>query len=248
MFGIAQGAHDDRYLYGEEWWEVVNRLWTEPDRFDFKGQHFELKGLESEPKPWGASRPLVMNSGSSAAGRRFAVCHCDFLFTVITNLERGRRELEQIGALVLTADRQVKVLTTCYVVCRPTRSEDQAYHQYYAEECADHEAIDHWYMMQAQHTRGRPPELETLFRRRFAGGHGCYPLIGSPDDIAEELARLSAIGLAGTTIAFVDYLAEFPFFAAEVLPRLQRLGLRQRMEEDGMGDHGAISPGLGGQA
>ena len=43
---------------------------------------------------------------------------------------------------------------------------------------------------------------------------------GSPDDVARELANIAEAGFAGTTIAFVNYLSEFPFFAAEVLPRL----------------------------
>ena len=64
--------------------------------------------------------------------------------------------------------------------------------------------------------------------RRYAGGYpGAYPFVGSPDDIAAEMARMSATGLAGCTVAFVDYLKEIPFFVQEVLPRLERLGLRQ---------------------
>jgi len=38
---------------------------------------------------------------------------------------------------------------------------------------------------------------------------------------------MSAAGLAGTSIAFLDYLREIPFFVQEVLPRLERLGLRE---------------------
>ena len=37
---------------------------------------------------------------------------------------------------------------------------------------------------------------------------------------------MSAAGLAGTSVAFLDYLEEIPFFVAEVMPRLERLGLR----------------------
>ena len=64
--------------------------------------------------------------------------------------------------------------------------------------------------------------------KQFAGGYpGAYPFVGSPDDVADEMARMSATGLAGCTIAFVDYLKEIPFFVQEVLPRLERLGLRE---------------------
>ena len=62
---------------------------------------------------------------------------------------------------------------------------------------------------------------------RYAGGYpGAYPFVGSPDDVAEEMVRMSASGSAGCTVAFVDYLREIPFFVAEVLPRLEWLGVR----------------------
>ena len=53
-----------------------------------------------------------------------------------------------------------------------------------------------------------------------------YPFVGAPDDIAAEIGRMAATGLAGCTVAFVDYLKEIPYFVQEVLPRLERMGLR----------------------
>lgn len=38
--------------------------------------------------------------------------------------------------------------------------------------------------------------------------------------------RLRAAGFDGLALNFVDYLAELPYFAEAVLPRLERLGLR----------------------
>jgi dimethylsulfone monooxygenase len=74
--------------------------------------------------------------------------------------------------------------------------------------------------------------FETRFTRatgkRFAGAYpGAYPLVGTPDDIAVEMARMSEAGLAGTSVAFLDYLKEIPYFVQEVLPRLERMGLRR---------------------
>jgi alkanesulfonate monooxygenase SsuD/methylene tetrahydromethanopterin reductase-like flavin-dependent oxidoreductase (luciferase family) len=70
--------------------------------------------------------------------------------------------------------------------------------------------------------------LRDLFRTRFAGGHGGYPVIGSPDDVAEKLIQLNEIGFAGTSLTFVNFLSELPYFVDEVLPRLERAGVRQR--------------------
>src|SRR5262249_3711170 len=56
---------------------------------------------------------------------------------------------------------------------------------------------------------------------------GCYTIVGTPDDVAEEMIEMSAAGLAGASICFLDYLAAMPYFIQEVLPRLERAGLRQ---------------------
>ena len=61
---------------------------------------------------------------------------------------------------------------------------------------------------------------------RFAAGYGGYPLVGTPDDVAEEIARIRAAGFVGFAAGLVNFIDEFPYLEAELLPRLQRLGLR----------------------
>jgi len=51
--------------------------------------------------------------------------------------------------------------------------------------------------------------------------------VGDPDFVAQELADLSKAGLKGIGVSFVNYGTELPYFVAEVLPRLERLGLRE---------------------
>jgi alkanesulfonate monooxygenase SsuD/methylene tetrahydromethanopterin reductase-like flavin-dependent oxidoreductase (luciferase family) len=226
MFGVGQREHDDRYAYGDEWWNVVRRVWTSETPFDVRGTYFTLNGVIGKPGPWGGTTPIAMNAAGSPAGRAFAVRNCDVLFTFISDLDRARRDVETIVASAREVGRRVDVYTTSYVVCRPTRKEAEEFHRYYVDENGDWEAADHWFQMQAANAKTRTAELRDLMIYRFAGGHGCYPLIGSADDVAKQIADMAAAGFAGTTLAFVDYVAEFPFFAAEILPRLERMGLR----------------------
>ena len=55
---------------------------------------------------------------------------------------------------------------------------------------------------------------------------GAYCAVGDPDSVAEEMALLHEVGFDGLALNFVDYLKELPYFAQEVLPRLERKGLR----------------------
>ena len=48
-----------------------------------------------------------------------------------------------------------------------------------------------------------------------------------PTIVADELARMSEAGFDGVAIIFVNYLRELPYFVQEVIPRLEKRGLRQ---------------------
>ena len=81
--------------------------------------------------------------------------------------------------------------------------------------------------LQGLHAQSFTPEMLSTFRARFAAGHGSVPLVGTPDDVAAEIARYAEAGFAGMTLAFLDYSAELPYLADEVFPRLERLGVRR---------------------
>jgi alkanesulfonate monooxygenase SsuD/methylene tetrahydromethanopterin reductase-like flavin-dependent oxidoreductase (luciferase family) len=70
------------------------------------------------------------------------------------------------------------------------------------------------------------PEEFQRIRNHRANGAGGMPIIGDPDYVAQQLAELSAAGLTGIAVSFINYADELPYFCDEVLPRLRRLGLR----------------------
>jgi dimethylsulfone monooxygenase len=81
MFGISQRDHDARYDFAQEWLDAVTLAWTEPGEFDFEGRYLKLKGVRAFPKPFGGTRPLLMNAESSPVGQSFAMRNCDAFFT-----------------------------------------------------------------------------------------------------------------------------------------------------------------------
>jgi alkanesulfonate monooxygenase SsuD/methylene tetrahydromethanopterin reductase-like flavin-dependent oxidoreductase (luciferase family) len=227
MFGQEQREHDVRYEYGEEWLDVVRTLWREHDRVDYRGRFFDLPGLVGRPKPYGGSEPVLMNAGYSPAGRAFAMRNCEFLLTSLVDVESGRRDVKEVrGTARREYGRDISLVATAYVVCRPTAAEAEEFHRHYAGDHADWEAADHLMELAGIHAQFFPPEHYQQFRERFAGGHGMYPVVGDPDHVAGELARIAEAGFAGIGFSFVDYAAEFPYFRDEVLPRLEARGLR----------------------
>ncbi len=79
-------------------------------------------------------------------------------------------------------------------------------------------------------TRDNTGSEEYAAKRRYfaANAIGGYPFVGTPDHVAAELATIGQAGVRGIAVSFVNYLDELPYFCGEVLPRLVRMGLRER--------------------
>jgi alkanesulfonate monooxygenase SsuD/methylene tetrahydromethanopterin reductase-like flavin-dependent oxidoreductase (luciferase family) len=70
------------------------------------------------------------------------------------------------------------------------------------------------------------PDIFRLERRRYAGGTGTHPVVGRPEKVAEALVRMHELGFMGTSVSFVNFNDELPFFIERVLPLLEQAGLR----------------------
>lgn len=229
MFGIAQqNAHEIRYEFGQEWIDAILRMWGPEEEFDFIGKHLQLRGLRLKPKPHGGSRPLMMNAGASPTGRAFALRNCDAFFTAIRfpDLADAAKEVANVKAAGKALGKDIGVYTVGQIVCRPTRREAQDYWRYWTEETADWGAAEYMLALKG-YKREDDPQGYDRMRRALVHGQSGYDMIGTPDDVAEYLARLSAAGFGGIGFSFLNYLLELPYFAQEVLPRLHRMGLRE---------------------
>jgi FMNH2-dependent dimethyl sulfone monooxygenase len=219
MFGHHQAEHDTRYGQGLEWYEVMVRIFESSQPFDHKGQFYDLVGVCGEPAPYQRPRPFTMSAAASPAGRAFAAKTSDMLFTTIREPGEAAAQILEFKA---ASQGRVDVCTTCHVVCRETDDEAEEYYRYYAEERADTRAVD----ARIKGKESIQPDIYRVARRRFAGGTGTYPLIGSPERIVDELQKIQKLGFVGTTVSFVNFNDELPFFLDRVLPLMQQAGLR----------------------
>lgn len=217
--------HESRYAYADEWFEIVKVLWQKTEAFDYTGKFFDLKNILGEPRP---SRHVpILNAAGSGQGRDFALRNADFLFTPAIDLDRSRSEIAELKSKGSDMGRNVGVLTFSHVVCRPTEKEATQYLQHFGKDNADWAAVDNLVKLQFAHAHSFPHDLLALIRDRMAAGHGGFPLVGTPQQVADGLISLHKAGFAGTTLSFVDYAEEFPYFRDNVLPLLEQAGIRQ---------------------
>jgi alkanesulfonate monooxygenase SsuD/methylene tetrahydromethanopterin reductase-like flavin-dependent oxidoreductase (luciferase family) len=185
-----------------------------------------------------------MNAGQSGAGQAFAMRNCDAFFTSTSGVrlaaagtsqavdeakvyDRIVKQVNDIKAEGLKCGREIEVYTQGQVICRPTQKEADDYHHYANIENADWGAIDRMLALKNVTPQSTPADEFAGKRTMLASsGIGGYPFVGTPDKIAAELANLGRAGFRGLALSFVNYLNEVPYFCAEVLPRLARMGLR----------------------
>ena len=235
MFGVDRKDRPERYEEAQEWIDAVSQIWTEDD-FTFEGKHFHLRDVRVKPKPYGGTRPIIMNAGASVDGQAFAIRNCDAYFTgvrmssfdeatgvMVPAVDQARTHVNEVRAKAAAIGREIGVFTRADITCLPTQKEAAEYYHYWVEEMADWDAVDH--QMQISDRTPIKAGMPGFIEARKQHIHG-FPLVGDPDCVASMLAALSEAGFDGVGLSFVNYLNELPLFRDEVLPRLERLGLR----------------------
>jgi alkanesulfonate monooxygenase SsuD/methylene tetrahydromethanopterin reductase-like flavin-dependent oxidoreductase (luciferase family) len=234
MFGVSKHEHDDRYEQGEEWWEIVTRVWAGGPPFDYNGRFYVLGGVEGRPGPYADRAPSMMNAGSSPRGREFAIQHSDMHFDGVRSPEASIERIAETKSAARALGREISVWTPVGIICRPTQQLADEFIQHLIEH-ADWGALGHLAELHANDARFRT-DTEGIMRRTGEGpierqvlARGSYCAVGDPDHVAGELERLHSVGFDGLVLNFVNYLEELPYFAQEVLPRLERQALRNRV-------------------
>ncbi len=230
MFGVEQREHEDRYEYAQEWIDVIKMIWSDREDFNFDGKYLHMKGIRGKPKPFGGTRPVIMNAGASATGQAFAVKNCDafFLQASRTSLGDTQQKVRAAQAAARDQGREIGCYTVGVVTCRPTKKEAEEYFHHCIVEQADWKAVGLILGLKNISPETVGMEEYLLKRSQYAQGMGGLPIIGDPDLVASQIADLSKAGLTGIALSLLNYADELPYFCDEVIGRLERMGIREK--------------------
>ena len=229
MFSAEWREHDVRYEYASEWLKLIQRLWSEDKEFTYKGRWFETKDAWSEPKPLQKPSVPIMNAGGSEAGKKFAASSADMSFVLLKDrdFEGGRKQVEHLKSMARAVNREIDVWVHAYVVCRDTEQEARDYLNYYVKERGDKTAVNNLLQIFGLNSQTLPSDVLDEYRFHFIAGHGGYPLIGTADQIVEEIEILIKMGVNGILISWVDYLGECRQWIEKVIPVMEQAGQRE---------------------
>lgn len=205
---------ENRYEMAKEWIHIVKSLLISDKPLTFSGQFFSVNNTKC--KPTVAELPDFTVAGFSPDGQQFARDNCDLLFTMINNIDTAKFRIADIKA-----DTDIKVIIPCAVICRETEQQAQDFYIECADTYADTGAIEN-FSNALFHSNPINSIVQKQKQMEMALGAGSYPLIGTPEQIADEIEKLYEAGVNGILFSFINYEKEMPYFNDNVLPILKQ--------------------------
>lgn len=232
LFGWSQIEHDRRYELADEFVTVLKRLWSETENFSYKSQSsWQFKDAYISPRPL-YGRPILVNATGSDAGIEFAGRHSDIVFITSPgggDIESALSSLPahtvRVKQSAIANGRQVRTLLNPLIVVRETEKEAEEYAQAIIDH-ADYQSIAGRSGVSSDAHAWRGHHKGNLRHGVGSAIGGNVQLIGSPEQITEQILQLNKAGVDGFQLAFYDFEPDLDFFGKRVLPLLKQAGLR----------------------
>ncbi|NUP88149.1 MAG: dimethyl sulfone monooxygenase SfnG [Burkholderiaceae bacterium] len=218
--------HDERYRRSQEFIEVLKGIWTQ-DNFTYKGDFYRFHDYTLKPKPLQQPHPEIFQGGSSRAARDMASRVSDWYFTNGNTVEGIKAQVDDIRAKAAANGHRVKVGVNAFIIARDTEEEAQAVLQEIIDK-ADPEAVNAFGDAVKQAGKASPEGegnwAKSTFQDLVQYNDGFKTnLIGTPQQIAERIVALKAVGVDLVLSGFLHFQEEVAYFGEKVLPLVRAL-------------------------
>lgn len=218
--------HDERYRRSQEFIEVLKGIWTQ-DNFTYKGDFYRFHDYTLKPKPLQQPHPEIFQGGSSRAARDMAARVSDWYFTNGNTVEGIKAQVDDIRAKAAANGHTVKVGVNAFIIARDTEEEAQAVLQEIIDK-ADPEAVNAFGDAVKQAGKASPEGegnwAKSTFQDLVQYNDGFKTnLIGTPQQIAERIVTLKAVGVDLVLAGFLHFQEEVAYFGERVLPLVRAL-------------------------
>lgn len=221
--------HDERYRRSEEFIRALKGIWTQ-DNFSFAGDFYRFRNYTLKPKPLQQPHPEIFQGGSSRAARDMAARVSDWYFTNGNTPEGIRTQVEDLRAKAAANGHAIKVGVNAFVIARDTEAEARAVLDEIIAK-ANPEAVQA-FGHEARNAGAASPEGEGNWAKssfedlvQYNDGFKTN-LIGTPEQIAERIVALKAVGVDLVLAGFLHFQEEVEYFGKRVLPLVRDLEAR----------------------
>jgi FMNH2-dependent dimethyl sulfone monooxygenase len=218
--------HDERYRRSKEFIEALKGIWTQ-DNFTYRGDFYRFSNYTLKPKPLQQPHPEIFQGGSSRAARDNAASVSDWYFTNGNTVEGIKAQVDDIRAKAAANNHSVKVGVNAFVIARDTEEEARAVLKEIIDK-ANPDAVNA-FGHEVKNAGAASPEKEgnwakSTFEDLVQYNDGFKTnLIGTPQQIAERIVELKAVGVDLILSGFLHFQEEVAYFGEKVLPLVREL-------------------------
>ena len=222
--------HDERYRRTNEFIRALKGIWTQ-DNFSFKGDFYRFTDYTLSPKPVQKPHPEIFQGGSSRAARDNAASVSDWYFTNGNTPDKLKEQIDDIQAKAAKNGHKVRIGVNAFVIARDTEEEAKAV----LADIIKHAHVEavHAFGDAVKQAGKASPEGEgnwakSTFEDLVQYNDGFRTnLIGTPQQIAERIVALKAIGVDLVLTGFLHFIEEVEYFGQKVLPLVRALEAAQ---------------------
>ena len=225
-------GHDERYRRTDEYLEVMRRVWTSDGPFDFDGEFYRVQKAQSEVSSAQSPHVPLWFGGISEAAIPVGAKHCDTYALFGEPLGHVRELMTRLSAEAAKYQRELKYNLSFRPIIADT------------EEAAWEKARAILKGVKAEsspHKSDRAPEAETARRlsslieggevqderlwvpiaAEAKGSGNSTALVGTPEQVAESIAKYYDLGVSGVLIRGFDPFNDAIEYGKELIPSIR---------------------------
>ena len=225
-------GHDERYARTDEYLEIVRRMWTAEKAFDFEGRFYHVRKAISEVRCAQQPHVPIYFGGASDAAVQVGAKHSD----VYALFGESRAAVQMMMSRIRTEAARYGRQPRFNVSFRPILAQTEA---------AAWEKARGILAQLQKNPQALPVATEAEFSRRLlrladegevydeclwtglvrvSGANGnTTALVGTPEQVAEAIAKYYDLGVRGVLIRGFDPFADAEEFGRELIPRIRAL-------------------------
>lgn len=217
-YGNTFDEHDDRYARTAEWLEVLSRAWSEPS-VSFKGKYYEVDELVVQPPPLRSlsrPRPRIYAGGESEAAKSLISTRCDAYVMHGDPPERLAPKIADLRARRESAGLPpMQFGVAAYTIVRETEREVQQELTRITTVAATSPGYGNFkdWLANTKLEQTLSVQDYSVSNRGLRTG-----LIGTPEQVAERVHALAAVGVDLLLLQCSPQLEEMERFSSEVMP------------------------------
>ena len=218
MMGIQLEPHNERYQKTAAFVEILRELWSGNFPVNHSSEWYQILDGESRPVP--SVQPAIANAGTSEDAQSMTARLCDWAFISLNSVDQASEVVSKIRKRVRMEGRTVKVAVFPFLLWRDSKKAAQEeLDQILAE--TDRVAANNW----MNDLTAGSGSFDDFTLDMLASSGGAIHVMGTSEDVAEQLARLDQAGVDAVMLTFQDYEKDLRRFAEEVMPLLSAQGV-----------------------